>query len=84
MPGELDRGGAINFITPRNTISKNATGMVSGGFLVEYERVDLEALRREYPEVFALPYDKSTGLAWERMLAQVPGNLEEVPVQGED
>ena len=69
VPGELDRGGAINTITPRNTTSKNATGMVSGGFLVECERADLEALRKQYPEAFARPYDKGTGLAWERMLA---------------
>ena len=69
VPGELDRGGAINLITPRNTISKNATGMVSGGFLVEYELADLEALRREHQEIFAQPIDRGTGLAWERMLA---------------
>jgi molybdopterin guanine dinucleotide-containing S/N-oxide reductase-like protein len=69
VPGELDRGGAINTITPRNTTSKNATGMVSGGFLVDVEPVDLDELRREYPEAFARPYDKSAGLAWERMLA---------------
>ena len=69
VPGELDRGGAINVITPRNTISKNATGMVSGGFLIEYERADLDALRKQYPEKFARPIDKATGLAWERMLA---------------
>ncbi len=69
VPGELDRGGAINTITPRNTISKNATGMVSGGFLVDVEPVDLDELRRQYPEAFSQPYHKSTGLAWERMLA---------------
>lgn len=69
VPGELDRGGAINTISPRNTTSKNATGMVSGGFLVGVEPVDLDELRRQYPEAFAQPYDKSTGLAWERMLA---------------
>ena len=28
IPGELDRGGAINTITPHNVTSKNATGMV--------------------------------------------------------
>jgi len=28
IPGELDRGGAINTITPHNTTSRNATGMV--------------------------------------------------------
>ena len=70
VPGELDRGGAINTITPRNTTSKNATGMVSGGFLVDCrERSSLDELRRQYPEAFAQPYNKSTGLAWERMLA---------------
>ncbi len=69
MPAELDRGGAINTLTPRNTTSKNATGMVSGGFLVGVEPVDLAALRRQYPESLAQPYHKSTGLAWERMLA---------------
>jgi molybdopterin guanine dinucleotide-containing S/N-oxide reductase-like protein len=69
VPGELDRGGAINTISPRNTTSKNATGMVSGGFLVAVERVSLDELRRQHPEAFAQPYSKSTGLAWERMLA---------------
>jgi anaerobic selenocysteine-containing dehydrogenase len=67
--GELDRGGAINTITPRNTMSKNATGMVSGGFLVNLERADLDGLRRQYPEAFARPYHEGSGLAWERMLA---------------
>jgi len=69
VPGELDRGGAINTITPRNTTSKNATGMVSGGFLVNIERVDLDELRRQYPEAFARPYHKASGLTYERMLA---------------
>ena len=69
VPGQLDRGGAINTISPRNSTSKNATGMVSGGFLVAVERVSLDELRRQHPEVFAQPYSTSTGLAWERMLA---------------
>jgi molybdopterin guanine dinucleotide-containing S/N-oxide reductase-like protein len=68
VPGELDRGGAINTITPRNTTSKNATGMVSGGFLVDFERADLGELQRQYPEAFARPYDKSTGPTLERVL----------------
>jgi trimethylamine-N-oxide reductase (cytochrome c) len=66
----LDRGGAINTITPRNTSSKNATGMVSGAFLVDFERVDLDELRRKYPEAFNRPYDRATGLVYERMLHQ--------------
>ncbi len=68
VPGELDRGGAINTITPRKTSSKNATGMVSGGFLVDVERANLEELRRQYKEAFSRPYDKASGLLYERMI----------------
>jgi len=68
VPGELDRGGAINTITPRNTQSRNATGMVSGGFLVNVERVNLDELRKKYPEAFNRPYHRSSGLCYERML----------------
>ena len=68
VPGELDRGGAINTITPRNTTSKNATGMVSGGFLVGVERVDLDELAAAYPDVFARPYDEASGLCLEAIL----------------
>ncbi len=69
VPGELDRGGAINTITPHNTTSKNATGMVVCGFLVEIERANLDELRQKYPEAFNRPYDNASGLRWERMLA---------------
>jgi molybdopterin guanine dinucleotide-containing S/N-oxide reductase-like protein len=69
VAGELDRGGAINTITPRNTSSKNATGMVSGGFLADFERVDLDKLRNQYPEAFNRPYDAASGLRYERILA---------------
>jgi trimethylamine-N-oxide reductase (cytochrome c) len=67
VPGELDRGGAINTITPHNTTSKNATGMVVSSFLVEVERADLEELRKKYPEAFKRPYHADAGLrfnAW--------------------
>jgi trimethylamine-N-oxide reductase (cytochrome c) len=68
IPGELDRGGAINTITPHNTTSKNASGMVCSGFLVEVARVDLEALKEQYPEAFNRPYDNVAGLVVERVL----------------
>jgi molybdopterin guanine dinucleotide-containing S/N-oxide reductase-like protein len=74
VSGELDRGGAINTITPRHTISKNATGMVSGGFLVDVERVDVDELRQKYPEAFERPFNKASGLTYERMLAKDKGN----------
>jgi anaerobic selenocysteine-containing dehydrogenase len=67
VPGELDRGGAINTITPRKTVSKNATGMVSGGFLLDVERVNIDELQKQYPEVFKQPYQRGSGLTLERM-----------------
>ncbi len=67
-PGELDRGGAINTITPHNTTSKNATGMVVGAFLAEVERVNLDELIRKHPEAFNRPYHHAAGLKIERCL----------------
>jgi len=69
VPGELDRGGAINTITPHSTTSKNATGMAISGFLVEAERTDLDELMKKYPEAFRRPYHPGAGLCMERVLA---------------
>jgi anaerobic selenocysteine-containing dehydrogenase len=67
VPGELDRGGAINTITPHNITSKNATGMAVSSFLVEVEGANLDELRKKYPEAFGREYDQASGLrfsAW--------------------
>jgi len=69
VPGELDRGGAINTITPHNITSKKATGMVVSSFLVEVETANLEELRKKYPEAFKRPYNADAGLRMERVLA---------------
>jgi anaerobic selenocysteine-containing dehydrogenase len=66
IPGELDRGGAINTITPHAVTSKKATGMVVSGFLVEVAKVSDEEMagwRRDYPEAFARRYDRATGVS---------------------
>jgi len=68
VPGELDRGGSSNTLTPRNTMSKNATGMVCCGFLAEVELADLDGLRKKYPEAFNRPYHPTAGLHRERLL----------------
>ncbi len=47
VPGNLDRGGAINTICPHNTTSKNCAGMVTSGFLAEAEKADLDASETE-------------------------------------
>jgi anaerobic selenocysteine-containing dehydrogenase len=65
IPGELDRGGAINTITPHNRTSKNATGMVISAFLVELEKVNLQALRDKYPDAFARKYSPASGLRFQ-------------------
>jgi trimethylamine-N-oxide reductase (cytochrome c) len=70
VPGEIDRGGAINTITPRKTISKNVTGMVCSAFLVEVEKADLNDLRKKYPEAFDRPYHPGAGLTLDRLLVK--------------
>jgi hypothetical protein len=65
IPGEFDRGGAINTITPHNKTSKNATGMVVSSFLVEVEKVTPEMMqgwKKDYPEVFARTIDPAQGV----------------------
>ena len=65
IPGYLDRGGAINCITPSNTTSKNATGMAVSGFLCEVAKVtdeEMAAWRRDYPEAFARHIDPDAGV----------------------
>jgi molybdopterin guanine dinucleotide-containing S/N-oxide reductase-like protein len=68
VPGEIDRGGAINAITPRNTTSRNACGMVVSGFLVEIERADMDQMRRNYPEAFRRPFHVAAGPSLESYL----------------
>jgi len=68
IPGELDRGGAINTITPHNITSKNATGMVVSSFLVEVAGINLDELRKQHPEAFRRPYHAGAGLRLERAL----------------
>ncbi len=71
--GEVDRGGAINTITPHNITSKNATGMVVSSFLVQVEKANIEELRREYPEAFSRVYHSEYGLCRQRLIS--PGQV---------
>jgi len=68
VPGEIDRGGAINTITPHNTTSQNTTGMVVSSFLVEVALADMDGLRKKYPAAFRRPYHSDAGLRLERVL----------------
>jgi hypothetical protein len=70
IPGKLDRGGAINLISPGGTTSKNCAGMATSGYLVDCEKVtgaQMDEWREKYPEAFARKYDPASGLrqdAW--------------------
>jgi len=70
VPGELDRGGAIDLICCRNPTSKNAVGMAMSGFLVEVERTNLEEMRRKYPEAFSRKFSPSAGPVIESYMAE--------------
>ena len=70
IPGELDRGGAINLISPAGTTSKNCAGQATSGYLVEVQKVSMvqmEEWRQQYPEAFEKDYTPASGLrfnAW--------------------
>jgi trimethylamine-N-oxide reductase (cytochrome c) len=62
---KLDRGGAINLITPTNITSKTVTGMAVSGFLVNAATVtdaEMDAWRNRYPEAFARVTDEGQGV----------------------
>ena len=68
VPGKVDRGGAINTITPNGITSKNACGQATSGFLVDVLGVqndEWEAWRRDHPEAFARDYDQAAGLRFD-------------------
>jgi molybdopterin guanine dinucleotide-containing S/N-oxide reductase-like protein len=66
----LDRGGAIDLISPTGITSKNCIGMATSGFLVEVEKVSMQQMeewKQQYPEAFGREYDPASGLrfnAW--------------------
>jgi trimethylamine-N-oxide reductase (cytochrome c) len=69
----LDRGGAINLITPHKNISKNATGMVVSGFLVDVQKVtdaEMDAWKKKYPDAFARKVDEAAGVCLNGWLIQ--------------
>jgi trimethylamine-N-oxide reductase (cytochrome c) len=61
----LDRGGANNLICPSATISQAAVGEVTNGYLVGIEKVDIDALKAQYPGAFQRQYDSASGLVFE-------------------
>jgi molybdopterin guanine dinucleotide-containing S/N-oxide reductase-like protein len=68
IPGKLDRGGAIDLISPTNTISKHVNGHAVSGYLVEVEKVtmaQMEDWKKHYPDAFNREYDPASGLCFD-------------------
>jgi anaerobic selenocysteine-containing dehydrogenase len=68
IPGQVDRGGAINLISPGNVLSKNAPGQATSGYLAEVEKLDsheMDNWREKYPESFEKEYDAASGLRFD-------------------
>ena len=68
--GEIERGGAINTISPAGITSENCVGQATSGYLVQCAKVtgqEWDEWRRDYPEAFERKYDPAAGLrmdAW--------------------
>jgi molybdopterin guanine dinucleotide-containing S/N-oxide reductase-like protein len=71
IPGKVDRGGAINLISPRGTASKNCLGQATSGYLADVQKAteqDYTAWRMMDPEAFddafKRDYDPASGLSF--------------------
>lgn len=65
---ELDRGGAVNLISPNNQVSKHCRGFAVTGYLVEAEKVsdeEYEGWKSQYPDAFARDYDEGIGINYD-------------------
>jgi len=75
-PNGIDRGGAINLLTPTSMISKNATGMAVSGFLVEVQKVtdeEMDGWKNLHPEAFARKIDYAAGVCMDGWLVEKEG-----------
>jgi len=78
IPGKIDRGGAINLISPRGTASKNCLGQATSGYLVDVQKVtarDYEQWRKLDPEAFddafTREYDPAAGLRFNAWVEEI-------------
>ena len=66
----IDRGGAINLISPTKTISEHCKGFVVTGYLVDVQKLsqqEYDNWKAQYPEAFERAYDPGAGItrdAW--------------------
>jgi anaerobic selenocysteine-containing dehydrogenase len=68
LSGKIDRGGAIDSISPDRVVSKNCAGEATSGFLVDVQKVsraEMEEWRKLYPDAFNRDYDPASGLRFD-------------------
>jgi len=73
IPGKLDRGGAVNLISPHGIASKHCGGQATSGYLVEVEKVTMskmEEWKKQYPEAFEREYDSASGLCFNAWIVE--------------
>jgi molybdopterin guanine dinucleotide-containing S/N-oxide reductase-like protein len=73
IPGKLDRGGAINLISPPGLTSKNCAGQATSGYLVEVEKVTRKQMaewKKDYPDAFKRKYDLASGLLFDSWVTE--------------
>lgn len=61
----IDRGGAINLISPTNQVSKHCKGFAVTGYLLEAEKLsdaEYAEWKEKYPEAFERDYDPAIGI----------------------
>jgi len=75
-PNGIDRGGAINLISPHGNTSRNVTGMAVSGFLVEVQKVtakEMNGWKKKYPEAFAREIGQDCGVCLSSWLGEPGG-----------
>jgi molybdopterin guanine dinucleotide-containing S/N-oxide reductase-like protein len=68
IPGKIDRGGAINLISPQLKLSTNCVGLATSGFLVDVQKVttaQIDEWMQERPVDFNKGYDPASGLRFD-------------------
>jgi anaerobic selenocysteine-containing dehydrogenase len=66
--GEIERGGAINTISPAGITSENCVGQATSGYLVQIERLsgeEMDQWRKDYPDAFEREYHPDAGLRFD-------------------
>lgn len=67
--GKADRGGANNLIAPTEVAMKNTNAEVTSGYLIDFEKVDVFELAKQYPEAFAREFNE-TGVKIDNWIIQ--------------